>query len=111
MAIESFFCLNEVLNSRRKSFMDRLKSRPLVDSADLISRGDSLSRKIHKDKFPKIRNKIGDICPDLGYLMIAEGYGHVLSRDGLDLKSRELAVVASLISLKAHRQLHSHIRG
>jgi 4-carboxymuconolactone decarboxylase len=82
-----------------------------VDSADLISRGDSLSRKIHKDKFPKIRNKIGDICPDLGYLMIAEGYGHVLSRDGLDLKSRELAVVASLISLKAHRQLHSHIRG
>jgi 4-carboxymuconolactone decarboxylase len=110
-AIESFFCLKEVLNNRGKDYMDKLKSRPFAGNADMIKRGNSLSKKIHKDKSPKIKNKIGDICPDLGYLMIAEGYGHVLSRDGLDLKNRELAVVASLISLKAHRQLHSHIRG
>jgi len=110
-AIESFFCLSEILKNRKVSWMNRVKSRSLRDSAELIKRGDSLAGIIHKDKFPRIRNKISDICPDLGYLMIAEGYGHVLSRDGLDLKGRELAVVASLISLGAYRQLHSHIRG
>lgn len=110
-AIESFFCLKEVLNNRGMQYINGIKYRPLDRDALLIGRGDLLAGKIHKDKFAKIRNKIGDISPDLGYLMVAEGYGHVLSREGLDLKSRELAVVASLISLRAHRQLNSHIRG
>lgn len=110
-AIESFFCLNEVLNKRGKPYMQRIKYRPLDKDSLLIGRGDALSARIHRDKYPRIRNKIGDICPDLGYLMIAEGYGHVLSREGLDLKSRELAVVAMLVSLQAPRQLYSHIRG
>jgi len=110
-AIESFFCLKEILDKKDMDFLDRIEYRSLRDSAYLIKRGESYSGKVHKGIMRKIRNKIDDICPDLGYLMIAEGYGHVLCRDGLDLKSRELAVVASLTALRTDRQLYSHIRG
>jgi len=110
-AIESFFCLKEILDKKDMNFLDKMEYRSLRDSAHLIKKGESLSGKVHGEKMADIRNKIDDICPDLGYLMIAEGYGHVLCRDGLDLKSRELAVVASLTALRTDRQLHSHIRG
>jgi 4-carboxymuconolactone decarboxylase len=110
-AIESFFCLKEILDKKDMDFSDKIEYRSLRDSAHLIKSGESLSGKVHGGKIRNIRDKIDDICPDLGYLMIAEGYGHVLCRGGLDLKSRELAVVASLTALRAKRQLHSHIRG
>ena len=110
-AIESFFCMNEILEEKNLDFLNNMVFRPLRESAYMIKRGESLSGKVHGGKAQNIRNKIDDICPDLGYLMIAEGYGHVLCRDGLDLKSRELAVVASLTALGTRRQLHSHIRG
>jgi 4-carboxymuconolactone decarboxylase len=110
-AIESFFCLNEALSGREDLSPRNFEPRPLADSELLLERGEALCREIHRDKFDKMRNKIGDFCPDLGYLMIAEGYGHILSREGVELKTRELAVVSSLTSLEARRQLHSHIRG
>jgi len=110
-AIESFSCMKEVLNEKKKLYTANIEPVHFVDSDDLIRRGEMLSRKVHKDKFEKIKNKISELCPDLGYLMIAEGYGHVLSRGGLNLKLRELAVVATLTSLSAARQLNSHIRG
>ena len=43
--------------------------------------------------------------------MIAEGYGHVLSRPALDIKTRELAVVSSISTMGSNRQLNSHVRG
>ena len=43
--------------------------------------------------------------------MIVEGYGHIISRDGLGIKDRELTNVSSLTALGALRQLNSHIRG
>ena len=110
-AIESFFCLNDAVSGKQGLAPGEFQPRLLGSSDELIRRGEDLSKTIHRDKFEKMRDRISGLCPDLGYLMIAEGYGHVLSRDGLDLKSRELAVVSTLTSLETHRQLHSHIRG
>jgi 4-carboxymuconolactone decarboxylase len=39
-----------------------------------------------------------------------EGYGKVL-RSALDLKTRELCIIALLASQDAPHQLHSHLRG
>jgi 4-carboxymuconolactone decarboxylase len=110
-AIESFFCMNEVLAGKKGFHTAKIKPGYLVDSGELLKRGETISKKVHKDNFEKIKKKISGLCPDLGYLMIAEGYGHVLYRGGLDLKIRELAIVSSLTSLDAARQLNSHIRG
>lgn len=110
-AIESFFCLDEVLKNKEKLSLKGFKPLRLEDDDALLEKGEAIAKQVHKDKFEKIRNKISDFCPDLGYLMIAEGYGHILSRDGLSIKLRELAVVSSLTALGAARQLYSHIRG
>jgi 4-carboxymuconolactone decarboxylase len=110
-AIESFFCLEQVLKRKCGLHLNGISARPLESSTGMLGRGAIIGRKVHGDKFERIDNKISALCPDLGYLMVAEGYGHVLSRGGLDIKTRELAVVSSLTALGAHRQLNSHIRG
>ncbi|UCE66985.1 MAG: carboxymuconolactone decarboxylase family protein [Candidatus Zixiibacteriota bacterium] len=110
-AIESFFCMNEILDGKKRLDISKIKPGTLADGDSLLKRGETLSRIIHKDKHDKIKRKIDELCPDLGYLMIAEGYGHILCRDGLNSRLRELAVVATLTSLGAGRQLNSHIRG
>ena len=43
--------------------------------------------------------------------MVAEGYGKVLGRPGLDLVDRELCIVAMLAVQDSPRQLYSHLRG
>jgi 4-carboxymuconolactone decarboxylase len=40
-----------------------------------------------------------------------DGYGKVLSRPGLDLRRRELCIVAACAAMGQDRQLHSHLRG
>lgn len=55
---------------------------------------------------------LADIAPDFARLLIEFPFGDIYSRPGLDLKSRELAVVAALTALgNAAPQLKVHIRG
>jgi 4-carboxymuconolactone decarboxylase len=110
-AIESFFCLESVLSRKGDIGLGGFRSPRDESSETLMKRGISTARKVHGDKFERIHNKISALCPDLGYLMLVEGYGRVLSRPGLDIRTRELAVVASLVTSRAPRQLGSHIRG
>lgn len=52
------------------------------------------------------------LAPDLGAWIIDFAYGDVVSRAGLDLRSRELVTVAALTALgNAQSQLRAHIRG
>jgi 4-carboxymuconolactone decarboxylase len=51
-----------------------------------------------------------DLAPDLGEWLINFGYGEVLSRPGLDKRSRQFATVAALTAMgHAPVQLKSHI--
>jgi 4-carboxymuconolactone decarboxylase len=53
-----------------------------------------------------------DIAPDFARLLIEFPFGDIYSRPGLDLKTRELAVVAALSALgNAAPQLKVHIQG
>jgi 4-carboxymuconolactone decarboxylase len=53
-----------------------------------------------------------DIAPDFARLLIEFPFGDIYSRPGLDLKTRELAVVAALTALgNATPQLKVHIHG
>ena len=53
-----------------------------------------------------------DIAPDFARLIIEFPFGDIYSRPGLDLKTRELAVVAALTALgNAAPQLKVHIHG
>ncbi|OAT23827.1 4-carboxymuconolactone decarboxylase [Buttiauxella gaviniae ATCC 51604] len=55
---------------------------------------------------------LSDIAPDFARLLIEFPFGDIYSRTGLDLKAREIAVVAALTALgNATPQLKVHIQG
>jgi len=60
----------------------------------------------------EVKKSLNDISPDLVKYMVEYSFGDIYSRDGLDLKSKEIAVVASLTALgNAQPQLKVHING
>ncbi len=60
----------------------------------------------------KVIESLKDIAPDLARYTIEFPFGDIYSRPGLDLKSREIAVVAALTALgNAAPQLKVHIHG
>jgi len=60
----------------------------------------------------RVIESLKDIAPDLGRYTIEFPFGDVYSRQGLDLKSREIATIAALTALgNAQPQLKVHIHG
>ncbi|MEI8593125.1 carboxymuconolactone decarboxylase family protein [Photobacterium sp. Hal280] len=52
------------------------------------------------------------ICPELADLIISFPFGEVLSREGLDFQTRELATISALTAMgNCQPQLASHIKG
>ena len=75
------------------------------------TRGEETCRVVYGASYDKLRDNVRALHPDLDEWMIVDGYGKVLGRPGLDLKRRELAVVAACAATGQQRQLHSHLHG
>jgi len=84
-------------------------------SAENIStwreRGEKLCRKIYSSQYEPLMARVARVAPELSEAMIVEGYGKVLSREGLEPRRRELCVVAILTVKYKPRQLLSHALG
>jgi 4-carboxymuconolactone decarboxylase len=74
-------------------------------------RGEETCAIVYGDSYEKLRENIRSLHPALDDWMIVDGYGKVLSRPGVDLKTRELCVVAACAVSRQQRQLHSHLHG
>ncbi len=55
--------------------------------------------KIDGEAGQKVIDSLQSICPDLARFTIEFPFGDIYSRQGLDLKSREIATVAALTAL------------
>jgi 4-carboxymuconolactone decarboxylase len=75
------------------------------------ARGEAVCRRVYGAFYERLRVNIRALHPALDAWMIVEGYGKVLARPGLDLKRRELCVVAACAAARQDRQLHSHLHG
>ena len=84
---------------------------PLEDPASWDARGEEVCRRVYGVQYDALRERVRTLHPDLEKWMVAEGYGKVLGRPGLELRVRELCIVGMLAVLGAARQLHSHLRG
>jgi 4-carboxymuconolactone decarboxylase len=74
-------------------------------------RGEETCAIVYGDHYEKLRRNIRELHPALDEWMIIDGYGKVLSRPGVDLRTRELCVVAACAVSGQQRQLHSHLHG
>ena len=74
-------------------------------------RGEETCAIVYGEMYEKLRGNIRALHPELDEWMIVEGYGKVLSREGLDLARRELCIVAACVAARQDRQLHSHLHG
>ena len=80
--------------------------------SDRYKQGWGKLKEIDGDAGEKVINGLKDISPDLGKFIIEYAFGDIYTRDGLDLKSKEIAVVASLTAMgTAQPQLKVHING
>lgn len=74
-------------------------------------RGEAVCARVYDGHYEKLREAVARLHPDLDRWAVTEGYGKVLGREGLDLVTRELCIVAFLAGLYAPRQLFAHLRG
>lgn len=74
-------------------------------------RGASVCELVYGRAYGKLRRNIARAHPAMDRWMVAEGYGKVLGRPELALRTRELCNVAVLAATCWEPQLHSHLRG
>jgi 4-carboxymuconolactone decarboxylase len=79
---------------------------------DRYQRGWERLKEIDGEAGERVIDNLKDIAPDFARYLIEFPFGDIYSRPGLDLKSREIAVVAALTALgNATPQLKVHIHG
>ena len=79
---------------------------------DRYQRGWEKLKEVDGEAGTNVIESLKDIAPDLGRYTIEFPFGDIYSRPGLDLHSREIAVVAALTALgNAAPQLRVHIHG
>ena len=81
-------------------------------NSDTYDRGIEKIREIYGEVGEGVIKNLKDISPDFARYIIEFPFGDIYSRSGLDLKSREIAIVASLVTMgNALSQLKVHING
>jgi 4-carboxymuconolactone decarboxylase len=78
---------------------------------DWRERGEETCALVYGPFYKQLRHNIRDLHPALDAWMIVDGYGKALGRDRLDIRRRELCVVATCAVARQDRQLHSHLHG
>ena len=77
-----------------------------------FERGAQKVTEMYGDVGESFLESLNDIAPDLARYVKEFAFGDIYSRPGLDLKSREMATVASLVTLgNSPQELMAHIHG
>ncbi|ATM87073.1 carboxymuconolactone decarboxylase family protein [Yersinia enterocolitica] len=83
-----------------------------MNTENRYQQGLAKLREIDGQAGENVLKSLQDIAPDFARYLIEFPFGDIYSRPGLDLKSREIAVVSALTALgNAQPQLKVHIQG
>lgn len=74
-------------------------------------RGEAVCARVYGGQYERLRGNVARLHPDMERWMLEEGYGKVLGRPGVELRVRELCIVALLAGQGAEPQLYAHLRG
>jgi 4-carboxymuconolactone decarboxylase len=83
-----------------------------MEKSNRYKRGWEKLKEVDGKAGERVIESLKDIAPEFSDLLIEFPFGDIYSRPGLDLKSREIAVIAALTALgNAAPQLKVHIHG
>lgn len=83
-----------------------------VRKANRYTRGIETLKRVGGKDYDRATRPLESFSPDLSQMVVEHVFGDVLSRPGLDLKQREIAIVAALTALGSVRPaLKFHIHG
>jgi 4-carboxymuconolactone decarboxylase len=84
----------------------------LLIKSERFEKGWKKFQEIHGPVAKATVESLKDISPELGRFVTEFAFGDIYSRPGLDLKTRQMLTIASLVTLgTAPLQLKSHIKG
>ena len=104
-----FLCLRSLYVKKLRKYFPQTDSR--VHVYDHHTAGYATSGIVYGKHHSRLIQVMDELHPDLTRWMIEDGYGRVLSRPGLSLQDREMAVVATLMASGMVSQFRAHIRG
>lgn len=78
-------------------------------SMSRYEKGKEMLEDIQKRPLEEIFKAIDDIAPDMSRFVVEFPYSEIYTRDGVDLKTREICTVAALTVLGTIPQLKDHI--
>lgn len=108
--LQAAFVLQKVLPNEKQQKYE-IEKISEFEAQDWYLKGIKLCRNVYQRHYEPLKDKVIDMAPEIFRWMIHEGYGKVLSRNELDIVSRELSIIAFLMMENRSRQLRSHIQG
>ena len=91
--------------------LGEIESGEILAEPDQPERGRALFERIYEKEAERVRAMLRAGHPDFARWIEAHAYGRILSRPGLEPRTRELLAVAGLAALGQDRQMASHARG
>ena len=81
-------------------------------SSNHLKKGRELLKNIAPDTEAVLKKRYDSFLPDFSESVVAMSYGHIYSREGLDIKTRFLLTIAALTAQGAYSvpQLEIHIK-
>lgn len=79
-------------------------------SDDRYRRGIEILLHMSREKMDLVTNRLAEVAPDFARMVVEYAFGDIFSRDGLDLRARELIAIAVLAARgDAEVQLRAHV--
>ncbi len=108
--LNAIYVFNDVIDKR--NLTKDLKDLSKVNERNRYKKGSKIERSLYGDEaFEEFKNLPNNMGKDVSKFLTSVRFGDFYTREGIDIKTRELTSMVSLVALGNYIELKSHING